>query len=179
MVVHGEAVKPASSRRDLRGRVQRRAVAACYDVPRVALSRLGPHRTLRAMRRALVAVLVLAAAAPAAAYAQYRGVVRSVHPGAVSDPTRNWTYLGDTVRVAFRNTTLARGRQQTYRVCYTRGPRLACQTRRLRGPGWDSWRLRIMPPWAGHVGNRYTRYVAFTWRVGSRVVSAARIWIYE
>lgn len=116
---------------------------------------------------------------PAVAFGAYQGRATSIHPGAINDASRNWTYRGDTLRVAFRNTTLAPGDVQRYRVCYTKNFVLACQTRTLRGPRWDAWRLRIMPPWAGYIRGVYVRYVAFTWRVGSRVVATQRAWVYE
>ena len=105
--------------------------------------------------------------------------MRSTKPGAIRDRSRNWTYLGDTVRVTFRNATGASGQRQTYRVCYTRDRRLACQTRTLIGSRADSWRLLILPPWAGRVGGRYTRYVEFSWRAGGRLVAKRRIWVFE
>jgi hypothetical protein len=106
--------------------------------------------------------VALAAGVPAAAFARYEGRATSTHPGAIEDATRNWTYRGDTVRVSFRNTGLQQGQRQAYRVCYTRNTVLSCQSRTLSGPGWDSWRLRVMPPWAGYINGRYTRYVAFS-----------------
>jgi hypothetical protein len=128
---------------------------------------------------ALALAFVVAAVAPPAALARFEGKVRSIHPGAINDARRNWTYLGDTVLVSFRSTSLAPGKRQLYRVCYTRGSGLSCQTRSLVGRTWDSWQLRILPPWAGYVAGRYVRYVAFNWRVGGRFVAQARVWIYE
>jgi hypothetical protein len=81
--------------------------------------------------------------------ARYQATVRSIHPGAVGERNRNWTYLGDTVRIAFRNATAVAGERQRYTVCYTRNRSFACRSRMLRGRAWDAWRLRIMPPWAG------------------------------
>jgi hypothetical protein len=113
-----------------------------------------------------VSVLLLA---PTAAFGAYQGRATSIHPGAINHPGRNWTYRGDTLRVAFRNTALAPGETQRYKVCYTRNFELACQTRTLRGPRWDAWRLRVMPPWAGYIRGR----------IGPRTVAAHRAWIYE
>jgi hypothetical protein len=110
---------------------------------------------------------------------RYEASVRSIHPGAIRDRSRNWTYRGDTVRVAFRNATARPSNSQLYRVCYTKNRRLACRIRRIRGRSWDAWRLRIMPPWAGFVNGRYRRYVEFTWRVDRRIVARERIWVYE
>ena len=111
--------------------------------------------------------------------ARYTADVRSTHPSAIRDGSRNWTYLGDTVRVTFRNATTRPATRQPYRVCYTRNARLACQTRTLTGPSLDVWRLRILPPWAGRVRGRYTRYVEFTWRASGRLVAKRRIWVFE
>jgi Host cell surface-exposed lipoprotein len=49
---------------------------------------------------------------------RYEASVRSIHPGAIRDRSRNWTYRGDTVRVAFRNATARPSNSQLYRVCY-------------------------------------------------------------
>jgi hypothetical protein len=111
--------------------------------------------------------------------ARYQATVRTIHPGAIGDRSRNWTYLGDTVRVAFRNATAVAGERRRYTVCYTRNRSLACRSRALRGRAWDAWRLRIMPPWAGFVKGRYRRYIEFTWRTSGRLVARKRIWIYE
>lgn len=102
-------------------------------------------------------------------------MVKSVHPEAILDPRRNWTYLGDTVRVSFRDAALPKGQTHTYRSCYQRGGRVACRTRTLRGSAWDSWRLRVAGPW---VPCR-TRGVRFWWIVDGRTVAARRIWVYE
>jgi hypothetical protein len=110
---------------------------------------------------------------------RYQASVRSIHPGAVRDPSRNWTYRGDTVRVAFRNAAARPSDGRGYRVCYTKNRRLACRNRRILGRSWDAWRLRIMPPWAGFVNGRYRRYVEFTWRIDRRVVERKRVWVYE
>lgn len=110
---------------------------------------------------------------------RYQASVRSIHPGAIRDPSRNWTYRGDTVRVAFRNAAARPSDGRGYRVCYTKNRRLACRSRRILGRSWDAWRVRIMPPWAGFVNGRYRRYVEFTWRIDRRVVARKRIWVYE
>jgi hypothetical protein len=110
---------------------------------------------------------------------RYQSMVRTIHPGAIRDHSRNWTYRGDTIRVAFRNAAALAGDRRGYRVCYTRNRSLACRNRALRGRSWDAWHLRVMPPWAGYVNGRYRRYIEFTWRTSGRVVSRKRIWIYE
>lgn len=110
---------------------------------------------------------------------RYQATIRSIHLGAIRDRSRNWTYLGDTVRVSFRNASARAGARKSYKVCYTRNRRRSCRNRALRGRAWDAWRLRIMPPWAGYVNGRYRRYVGFTWRVSGRIVARKRIWIYE
>jgi hypothetical protein len=109
----------------------------------------------------------------------YQASVRSIHPGAIRDPSRNWTYRGDTVRVAFRNAAARPSDGRGYRVCYTKNRRLACRSRRILGRSWDAWRVRIMPPWAGFVNGRYRRYGEFTWRIDRQVVARKRIWVYE
>jgi hypothetical protein len=110
---------------------------------------------------------------------RYQATVRTTHPGAITDRTRNWTYLGDTVRVAFRNAAAPADERRRYKICYTRNRRLACANRTLKGGSWDAWRLPIMPPWAGYVNGRYRRYVEFTWRVAGRIAARKRVWIYE
>jgi hypothetical protein len=110
---------------------------------------------------------------------RYQATVRTIHPGAIRDRSRNWTYLGDTVRVAFRNAPALSGETRRYTVCYTRNRSLACRRRALRGRAWDAWQLRIMPPWAGYVRGRYRRYVEFSWRASGRIVVRKRVWIYE
>jgi hypothetical protein len=110
---------------------------------------------------------------------RYQGTVRTLHPRAIRDRSRNWTYRGDTVRVAFRNVTALSGNTRRYTICYTRNRSLACRSRTLRGRSWDAWKLRITPPWAGYVRGRYRHFVEFTWRVSGRIVVRKRIWIYE
>jgi hypothetical protein len=107
---------------------------------------------------------------------RYEASVRSIHPGAVKGI--NWTYLGDTVRVRFRNANARPSDRQGYRVCYTHNRRLACRNRRVIGRFWDSWRLRILPPWAGFVNGRHRGYVEFTFRVDRRIVARKRIKVF-
>ena len=90
---------------------------------------------------------------------RYQATAKTTHPGAIRDHSRNWTYLGDTVRVAFRNAAARSDETRRYKVCYTRNRRLACANRTLRGNSWDAWRLHIMPSWAGFVNGRYRGYV--------------------
>ena len=110
---------------------------------------------------------------------RYQATVRTTHPRAVHDRSRNWTYRGDIVRVAFRNAAARLGERLRYRSCYTRNRGLACRTRTLRGRQWDAWRLGIKGPWAGYVRGRYRRYVEFTWRVSGKTVARKRIWVYR
>jgi hypothetical protein len=123
--------------------------------------------------------LTIAAPPPPPPRPRYEASVRSTHPGAIRDSSRNWTYRGDTVRVRFRNAAARPNDGQGYRVCYTKNRRLACHNRRILGRSWDAWRLRIMAPWAGFVGGRYRRSVEFTWRIDRRIVARKRIWVYE
>jgi hypothetical protein len=116
---------------------------------------------------------------PPAPRPRYEASVRSIHPGAIRDRSRKWTYRGDTVRVAFRNAAARASDGRGYRACFTHNRRLACRNRRIIGRSWDAWRLRIMPPWAGYVNGRYRRYVEFTWRIDRRIVARKRIWVYE
>lgn len=95
---------------------------------------------------------------------RYQASVRTTHPRAIPDRRRNWTYRGDTIRVAFRNATALVGETRRYMVCFTRNRSLACRTRTLRGSRWDAWKLQIKRRWAGYVAGRYRRYVEFTWR---------------
>jgi len=106
---------------------------------------------------------------------RYEASVRSIHPGAV---TPGATYLGDTVRVRFRNARARPGDGQRYRVCYTHSRRLVCRNRTILGRSWDAWRLRIMPPLASYKGDRHRRYIDFTWRVDRRIVARKRIRIF-
>jgi hypothetical protein len=77
---------------------------------------------------------------------RYEASVRSVHPGAVR-LAGNWTYLGDTVSVRFRNAHARPADGRRYTVCYsTRSSRLACRNRRIIGRSWDAFRLRITLP---------------------------------
>jgi hypothetical protein len=75
---------------------------------------------------------------------RYEASVRSIHPGAV---TPGGTYLGDTVRVRFRNATARPADAQGYRVCYTQNRRLACRNRRIIGRSWDAWRCGSCRRW--------------------------------
>lgn len=116
---------------------------------------------------------------PPAPRPRYQASVRSTHPGAIRDRSRNWTYTGDTVRVAFRNAAARPSDGRRYRVCYTKNRLLACRNRTILGRSSDAWRLRIVPPWAGFVNGLYRRYVEFTWRIDRRIVARKRIWLYE
>jgi hypothetical protein len=116
---------------------------------------------------------------PASPKPRYQATVRTMHPRAIRDRSRNWTYRGDTVRVSFRNAAALADEIHRYRVCYTRNRSLACRGRTLRGRRWDAWKLRIRLPWAGYVRGRYRRYVEFTWRVSGRIVVRKRIWVYD
>jgi hypothetical protein len=106
---------------------------------------------------------------------RYEASVRSIHPGAVIPGA---TYLGDTVRVRFRNANARPSDGRGYRVCYTQNRRLTCRNRRIIGRSWDAWRLRVTPPLAGYKGTRFRRYLEFTWRVDGRIVARKRIRIF-
>jgi len=110
---------------------------------------------------------------------RYQASVRTTHPRTIRDRSRNWTYRGDTVRVAFRNAAAPAGERRRYEVCHTRKRALVCGSRTLRGNAWDAWKLRVRRPWAGYVKGRYRRYVEFTWRVSGKTVARKRIWIYR
>jgi hypothetical protein len=110
---------------------------------------------------------------------RYIASVKTIHPGAILDTRRNWTYTGDTVRASFRNAAAPPAARQPYTVCYTANRRLACQLRTLNGSRVDSWRVRILPPWAGMWRGRYVRWIEFSWRVSGRVVAKQKIWVYE
>ena len=105
---------------------------------------------------------------------RYQATARSIHPGNVG-VSGNWTYLGDTVKVRFRNANGRLNDAQRYRVCNTTSSgRLACRSRVIVAKSWDGFRLRITP---AVVGSR--RFVAFTWRVEGRVVARRPINIYR
>jgi hypothetical protein len=109
---------------------------------------------------------------------RYEASVRTIHPGAIRQ-SGNWTYLGDTLRVRFRNARARPGDGQGYRVCYTHGRRLGCRNRRILGRSWDAWRLRVTPAMAGYRAGPVRRYLEFTWRVDRRLVARKRVWIYH
>jgi hypothetical protein len=108
---------------------------------------------------------------------RYEASVRSVHPGAIR-LSGNWTYLGDTVRVRFRNATARPADGRGYRVCYTRGRPLACAWRRILGRRWDSWRLRVTQAMVADRAGRVRHYIEFTWRVNQHVVARKRVKVY-
>jgi hypothetical protein len=106
---------------------------------------------------------------------RYQASVRSIHPNAVRLPG-NWTYLGDTVKVSFRNANGRAGDAQRYRVCNTTGSsRISCKSRVIIGKSWDAFRLRITLPL---IGSRGGRYIEFTWRVEGRIVARRRIKVF-
>jgi hypothetical protein len=107
---------------------------------------------------------------------RYQASVRTTHPGAVR-LSGNWTYLGDTLRVRFRNATARADDGRGYRVCYTYRRKLACRWRRIVGHRWDSWRLRVTPRMAVLTG-RGSPYVEFTWRVNQHVVARKRVKVF-
>jgi hypothetical protein len=111
---------------------------------------------------------------PPAPPPRYQASVRSIHPNAIRLPG-NWTYLGDTVRVRFRNPNARAGDAQRYRVCNTtRSGRTACRSRVVIAKSWDAFRVRVTRLLTG---NR--RYIAFTWRVDGRVVARRRIQVFS
>jgi hypothetical protein len=106
---------------------------------------------------------------------RYQASVRSIHPNAVRLPG-NWTYLGDTVKVRFRNANGSSSETQRYRVCNTtRSSRIVCRSRRIVGKSWDGFRLRITLPM---IGSRGGRYIEFTWRIDVRIVARRRIKVF-
>ena len=106
---------------------------------------------------------------------RYQASVRSIHPNAIRLPG-NWTYLGDTVKVRFRNANARPGDAQRYRVCNTTGSgRLVCRSRVILSRSWDAFRLRITRPLVG--SSRW--YIAFTWRVEGRIVARRRIKVFS
>jgi hypothetical protein len=115
---------------------------------------------------------------PPAPRPRYEASVRSIHPGAVK-LGGNWTYLGDTVRVRFRNARARPGDGQHYRACYTHNRRLVCKDRTILGRSWDAWRLRITPSMAGYRAGRVRRFLEFTWRVDGRIVARKRIRLFD
>ncbi len=122
-------------------------------------------------------VWMLVIAPPPPPSPRYEASARTIHPGAIGT-TGNWTYLGDTLRVRFRNAKARPADGQSYRVCYTHGRRLVCMSRRILGGSWDTWRLRVTPAMAGHP-SRPRRYLEFTWRVGQRIVTRERVRIFH
>jgi hypothetical protein len=114
---------------------------------------------------------------PPAPRPRYEGSVRSIHPGAIR-LSGNWTYLGDTVRVRFRNAKARARDGQRYRVCYTHNRRLICKNRTILGRAGDAWRLRITPSMAGYRAGRVRRYLEFSWRIERRIVARKRIRIF-
>jgi hypothetical protein len=106
---------------------------------------------------------------------RFQASVRSIHPNAVRLPG-NWTYLGDTVKVRFRNANGRSSDAQRYKVCNTtRSSRIVCRSRLIVGKSWDAFRLRITLPL---IGSRGGRYIEFTWRVEGRIVARRRIKVF-
>ena len=122
-------------------------------------------------------ILRLVVAAPP----RYEASVRSVNVNAIRAPGGPWTYMGDTLRVAFRNVNAAAGTTQAYRVCFQGYGRARCRTRAIRGRAWDAFRLRVLGPWVPCRGQRRVgrRDIRFTWSVGRRIVARRSVWIYE
>jgi peptidoglycan/xylan/chitin deacetylase (PgdA/CDA1 family) len=115
---------------------------------------------------------------PPSSRPRYEATVRTIHPGATR-PSRNWTYVGDTLRVRFRNARAGSSDGQRYRVCYTHGRRLVCKNRRILRRSWDAWPLRVTPALAGYRIGRVRRYLEFTWRVDGRLVARKRVRIFH
>lgn len=105
---------------------------------------------------------------------RYQASVRSIHPNAILLPG-NWTYLGDTVRIRFRNANALPNDAQRYTVCHmTAGSHRACsKSRMIIGRGWDGFRLRITLPRI-----RGLEHGDFSWRIDGRVVARKRITIF-
>jgi hypothetical protein len=91
-----------------------------------------------------VATLVIELPPPPPPRPRYEASVRTIHPRAIK-LSGNWTYLGDTLRVRFRNASARPGDGRLYQVCYTHGRRLACRNGRIFGRLWDAWRLQVTP----------------------------------
>lgn len=123
------------------------------------------------------ATLEIAAPPPPPPRPRYEGSVHSIHPGAIAR-SGNWTYLGDTLRVRFRNATASASDGRGYRACYTQGRRLACRSRRILGRRWDSWSLRVTPAMVALGSGRVSPYVEFSWRVNQRVVARKRVKVF-
>jgi hypothetical protein len=106
---------------------------------------------------------------------RYQASVRSMHPNAIRLPG-NWTYLGDTVKVRFRNANAVPGDAQRYTVCNTTGSsRIACRSRVLLVGSWDAFRLRVTRPLIYNKSGRARQFIQFTWRVEGRIVARRRI----
>jgi hypothetical protein len=104
---------------------------------------------------------------------RYQASVRSTHPDAVILPG-NWTYLGDTVRVRFRNATARSDDARRYKVCTTGSRRIVCRKGLIVGRSWDAFRLRIRLPML----RRGDIYIDFAWRVDGRIVARRRIKVF-
>lgn len=111
--------------------------------------------------------------------ARYQAAVRSIHRGAivVRGSPRIWTYLGDTLRVAFRNAAALDGQRTSYRVCLKQSGRpQICRLRTLRGSQTDAWTIRVLGRW---VRCRSGRPIRVTWTVAGRAVATRSVWFYE
>ena len=104
---------------------------------------------------------------------RYQASTRTIHPHALRLPG-NWTYLGDTLKLRFRNANAATDDSQTYTLCNTTARGRACRSRKLVARSWDTFRLRITRA----VARRSRQYIAFTWWVEGRVVARRRVKMY-
>lgn len=102
--------------------------------------------------------------------------MRSAHPRAIRfRGNRVWTYPGDTLLAAFRNTTALVNSFASYRLCYQGIGRAKCRTGRLQGLRTETLRIRVVGAW---VPCR-TRVIRVWWIVSGRTVARDTAWVFE
>jgi hypothetical protein len=101
----------------------------------------------------------------------YVASVKSTHPVAIRDKSRNWTYRGDRIRASFQDARALVSTRQPYAVCVNFGQRRTCKEGTLLGRSL-SYRYFTVPA-------STTRKVVVSWLVAGRVVASRAIWVYE
>jgi len=101
----------------------------------------------------------------------YVASVKSTHPAAIRDKSRNWTYRGDRIRASFQDARNLATTRKPYRVCADFGQRRTCQNGTLIGRSL-SYRHFFVPP-------STTRKIIVSWQVAGRTVLSRPIWVYE
>jgi hypothetical protein len=101
----------------------------------------------------------------------YVASVKSTHPAAIRDKSRNWTYRGDRIRASFQDARNLASTRKIYGVCVSFGRQRTCQNGTLLGRSL-SYRYFVVPA-------STTRKIVVSWLVAGRVVASRTIWAYE